>query len=113
MPLEAYHTLIDPARRRQHDIVLGDPTYSRRVIAEPLFDPARSSIHRMPLASTKFDELMTNLLSRNLIGIFEYGLKLRAVWSVHGRMLRSTSATQKTTGPGLQPALGGVTHLWF
>lgn len=38
--LEAYHTLSDPARRRRHDINLGEAIRSHGVTAEPLFDPA-------------------------------------------------------------------------
>jgi curved DNA-binding protein CbpA len=60
--LEAYQTLSDPARRRQHDIDLGGPPLSQRVVAEPLFDPARSPFHSMAFVSTDFDELMKNLL---------------------------------------------------
>jgi curved DNA-binding protein CbpA len=60
--LEAYHTLSDPVRRRQHDIDLGGPIQSRKVAAEPLFDPGRSSIRPMPSMSIRLDELMSNLL---------------------------------------------------
>jgi DnaJ-class molecular chaperone len=59
--LEAYQTLSDPARRRQHDIDLGGPTHSQRVVAEPLFE-ARSPVHSMAFVSTDFDELMKDLL---------------------------------------------------
>lgn len=60
--LEAYHTLSDPGRRRQHDIDFGGPTRPLRVAAEPLFDPGRSSIHPMPVVSIHLDELIRNLL---------------------------------------------------
>jgi curved DNA-binding protein CbpA len=60
--LEAYHTLSDPARRRQHDIDLGQPTPSQRAGAEPLFDPTRSQIHPVPSVSPDFDELVISLL---------------------------------------------------
>jgi DnaJ-class molecular chaperone len=36
--LEAYQTLSDPARRRQHDIDLDETTSSQRIVVEPLFD---------------------------------------------------------------------------
>jgi DnaJ-class molecular chaperone len=60
--LEAYQTLSDPARRRQHDIDLDETTPSHRVEAEPLFDPARSPVHSIAFVSTDFDELMKDLL---------------------------------------------------
>lgn len=41
--LDAYHTLSDPTRRRQHDIDLGHAVRSAGVVPEPLFEPARSA----------------------------------------------------------------------
>ena len=58
--LEAYQTLSDPARRRQHDVDLDEPTPSRRVIAEPLFYPRGSRIYQS--MSADFDELVISLL---------------------------------------------------
>ena len=60
--LEAYQTLSDPARRRQHDVDLGEPTPSGKVIAEPLFGPTSSQIYPVPSVSTDFDELVISLL---------------------------------------------------
>ncbi len=60
--LEAYHTLSDPARRRQHDIDLGKSAERPKVNAEPLFDTARSQNNFAGLIHSDIDKLMKDLL---------------------------------------------------
>ena len=51
--LDAYRTLSDPARRREHDIVLRKSVEPAMIVAEPLFDPIRSRNHSTH--ATRFD----------------------------------------------------------
>jgi len=61
--LEAYHTLSDPRRRRQHDIDLGEQTRLQNTMAEPLFDPARSrNATPLPSISGGLNEAMSSML---------------------------------------------------
>lgn len=60
--MEAYRTLSDPVRRRQHDSDLVAPTLSRRVVAESLFDPAMSPFRPTATLNTELDEFVSNLM---------------------------------------------------
>ncbi len=59
--LEAYHTLSNPQRRRQHDVDLGTPLAQSRVMPEPLFSPQRSRPTSISPMSSDFDEVFTQL----------------------------------------------------
>jgi curved DNA-binding protein CbpA len=59
---EAYRTLSDPVCRRQHDFDLETPTPSRRVVAEPLFDPAMSPFQPTAAVNTQLDAFVSNLM---------------------------------------------------
>ena len=59
--LEAYHTLSNPQRRRQHDIDLGTPLAQSHVMPEPLFSAHRSKSTSISPMSSHFDEIVTEL----------------------------------------------------
>ena len=61
--LEAYRTLSDPARQRQHDIDLGRTIRSRKPAAEPLFAATRSRTTSIRPEAADWGELVTDLLS--------------------------------------------------
>lgn len=69
--LEAYHTLSDPARRRQHDIDLGECPRPKQVMAEPLFDPARAGHSFAPQTRSLFDQLIEEP-SSSVESVFEF-----------------------------------------
>jgi curved DNA-binding protein CbpA len=63
--VEAYETLRDPMRRRQHDIDLGIVTRERRPAAEPLFAPRhRTSTQHEYFAHSRstFDDLLDEII---------------------------------------------------
>jgi DnaJ-class molecular chaperone len=60
--LEAYHTLGDPARRRQYDLDVGKSVEPDRATAEPLFDPARPRNSFVRPMHSGLDQLMEDLL---------------------------------------------------
>ena len=69
--LEAYHTLSDPVRRRQHDIDLGEPRTFRKIAAEPLFDPAMPRVLRMAPCFVSLDEVFGSVFD-SLESEFEF-----------------------------------------
>ena len=60
--LEAYRTLSDPRRRRQHDIDLDRTIRRPEVAAEPLFDTSRSRTVPIRPGASDWDELLVELL---------------------------------------------------
>ena len=75
--VEAYETLRDPVRRRQHDVDLGLVTHERRSAAEPLFAPRyRTSVQREYFAHSRstFDDLFDEI-SRFIDAEFEAQLR--------------------------------------
>jgi DnaJ-class molecular chaperone len=61
--VEAYETLRDPVRRRQHDVDLGFGA-SKRLIAEPLFAPTHFGNSRSPYAThsrSPFDDIFDEI----------------------------------------------------
>ena len=73
--LEAYHTLSDPQRRRQHDTDLGTRFAQSRVMPEPLFSPHRSRPTSISPMSSDFDEIFTELF-RLIESDLEFGLRI-------------------------------------
>ncbi len=74
--LEAYHTLSNPQRRRQHDIDLGAPLAESHVMPEPLFSPHRPQSTFIPPVTSHFDELFSELFR-----LIESDLELRLRFS--------------------------------
>jgi len=75
--VEAYETLRDPVRRRQHDIDLGAVPHERRPAAEPLFAPRhRTSTQHEYFAHSRstFDDLFDEI-SRFVDAEFEAQLR--------------------------------------
>jgi curved DNA-binding protein CbpA len=61
--LEAYQTLSDPERRRQHDIDLGKAVRPQKVEAEPLFGPPRArEAGFAPAAPSGLNDLLSEAL---------------------------------------------------
>jgi len=77
--LEAYHTLSDPQRRRQHDIDLGTPLAQSRVVPEPLFSPQRTRPTPISRMSSDFDEIFAELFQL-LESDLEFHLGIRRIF---------------------------------
>jgi curved DNA-binding protein CbpA len=61
--VEAYETLRDPVRRRQHDIDLGFVVIKRQPVPEPLFAPRdRMGAQRKHSAPTTFGALFAEII---------------------------------------------------